>query len=88
MESSMNQDQLKNIIKTAFVKVLEERPDLLDDAIEGALEDVAFARAIEDGENTELIQREEVLSLLEGKAGTSNLGPVLSRSSATSREGN
>lgn len=68
MEPSINQDQLKNIIKTALVEVLEERQDLLHDAIEYALEDVAFARAIEEGESTELVPRGEVFKLFEGKA--------------------
>ena len=35
-------------------------------AIEAAIEDVAFARAIEEGEATELVQRKEVFKLLEG----------------------
>lgn len=68
MKSSINQEQLKKIIKIALVEVLEERQDLLHDAIEDALEDVAFARAIEEGESTELVQREEVFKLFEGKS--------------------
>lgn len=67
MEQSINQEQLKNAIKTALVEVLEERQDLLHNAIEDAIEDVAFARAIEEGENTALVQREEVFKLLEAE---------------------
>ena len=67
MEPSINQEQLKNVIKTALVEVLEERQDLLYDAIEDAIEDVAFARAIEEGESTELVEREEIFKLFEGK---------------------
>lgn len=68
MEPSINQEQIKAIIKAALVEVLEERQDLLCGAIEDALEDVALARAIEEGEGTELVQREEVFRLLEDKA--------------------
>jgi hypothetical protein len=68
MEPAINQEQLKNVIKTALVEVLEERQDLLYDAIEDAIEDVAFARAIEEGESTELIEREEIFKLFEGKS--------------------
>lgn len=68
MEPSINQEQIKTIIKAALVEVLEERQDLLYGAIEDALEDVALARAIEEGAGTELVQREEVFKLLEGKA--------------------
>lgn len=68
MKPSINQEQLKKVIKTALVEVLEERQDLLHDAIEDALEDVAFVRAIEEGETTELVQRKEVFKLFERKA--------------------
>jgi cob(I)alamin adenosyltransferase len=68
MESSINQDQLKALIKAALVEVLEERQDLLLEAIAQALEDMAFARAIEEGESSELIKREAVFNLLEDRA--------------------
>jgi hypothetical protein len=68
MDTPINQNQLKELIKTALVEVLEERQDLIHDAVEQALEDVALMRAIEEGEATELIEREEVFGILEGKA--------------------
>ena len=68
MESSINQDQLKDLIKAALVEVLEERQDLLQEVIAQALEDMALTRAIEEGESSELIKREEVFNLLEGRA--------------------
>ena len=68
MEASINQNQLKDIIKAALVEVLEEQQDLLQEAIAQALEDMALARAIEEGESSELIGREEVFNLLEGRA--------------------
>lgn len=67
METSINQDQLKDLIKAAVAEVLEERRDLLHEVVEEALENVALVRAIEEGENTELIEREEVFNLLEGE---------------------
>ena len=67
MELSFNQDQLKELIKTALVEVLEQRRDLLHDAVAEALEDVALIRAIEEGASTEIIGRAEVFELLEGK---------------------
>jgi len=66
METSINQDQLKDLIKAALAEALEERRDLLHEVVEEALEDVALVRAIEEGESTDLIGREEVLKLLEG----------------------
>ena len=68
MQSSMNKEQLKDIIKTAILEVLEERQDLFRDAIETALEDMALARAINEGEKTKIVNREEVFKILEGKS--------------------
>jgi DNA polymerase III alpha subunit len=67
METSINQEQLKDLIKAALTEVLEERRDLLHEAVEEAFEDVALARAIEESEATELIEREEVFKLFEGE---------------------
>jgi hypothetical protein len=58
--------KLKALFKAALVEVLEERKDLLRDAIEETLEDIALSRAIEEGRRTEDASRSEVVSLLEG----------------------
>lgn len=68
MESSVSPDQLKILIKAALVEVFEERRDLLHEAVGAALEDIALARAINDGLNSEPVEREEVFKLLEGRA--------------------
>ena len=67
MQSSMNKEQLKDVIKTALVEVLEERQDL-HKVIETALEDIALTGAIKEGEKTKQVQRGEVFKILEGKA--------------------
>jgi hypothetical protein len=67
MEIAGNEAQLKEAIKAALIEVLQERQDLLYDAIERAIEDIAFARAIEEGDRTELIERDEVFAILEGR---------------------
>jgi hypothetical protein len=58
--------KLKALFKAALVEVFEERKDLLRDAIEETLEDIALSRAIEEGRRTEDASRSEVVSLLEG----------------------
>jgi DNA-binding phage protein len=65
MQPSMNQEQLKNIIKTALAEVLEERQDLLHEAVAAALEDISLSRAIKDGKKTALITRDKVFKSLE-----------------------
>jgi hypothetical protein len=64
--------KLKALFKTALVEVLEERKDLLRDAIKETIEDIAMARAIKEGRRTEDVSRGEVLSLLEGGRGGSS----------------
>ena len=64
----MNEEQLKDVIKTALVEVLEERQDLFHEAIEAALEDIALAGAIKEREKIKPVRREELFKILEGKA--------------------
>jgi hypothetical protein len=63
---SVEEGRLKALLKTAIVEVLEERKDLVRDLLEEVLEDMALARAIEAGEQTGTISREEVFKSLEG----------------------
>jgi hypothetical protein len=58
--SSSSESQLKDALKAALVEVLEERSDLLRDALAEVIEDIAFARAIQEGEASGLVPREEV----------------------------
>jgi hypothetical protein len=67
MEPSVNQDQLKDLIKATRVEVLEQRRDLLHDALAEALADIALVRAIEEGASREWVERTEGFDLLEGK---------------------
>lgn len=68
MELAPNEAELKEVIKAALLEVLQERQDLLYEAIERALEDIAFARAIEEGDRTELIERDEVFAIPEARS--------------------
>ncbi len=67
MNSKVVDDKkLKALLKTAIIEVLEERKDLLRELLEEALEDVALARAIEEGERTKTVSRSQVFSTLQG----------------------
>ena len=65
-EAPADAERLKELFKTAILEVLEERKDVLRELIEETWEDIALARAIEQGQGTEDISRSEVLSILEG----------------------
>jgi hypothetical protein len=68
MEVTIAEERLKEVLKMAVVEVLEERGDLLREIVEEALEDLALARAIEEGESSESVCRDHVFSLLKGEA--------------------
>jgi hypothetical protein len=68
MEVTIAEERLKEVLKMAVVEVLEERGDLLREIVEEALEDLALARAIEEGESSESVSRDQVFSLLKGEA--------------------
>ena len=62
------EQRLKNILKDAVVEVLEDRRDLLRDAIRESLEDVALVRAIQQGEKSRLLSRKQVFKQFGHKA--------------------
>jgi hypothetical protein len=63
---AIDENQLKEALKTALVEVLEERSDLLRDVMAEIIEDVALARAIREGEGSEPASREEIFRILDG----------------------
>ncbi len=64
---TIDDGKLKELIKTALVEVLETRRDLVQEIIEDAMEDFAFARAMKKGMQSEICSREEVFAILEGE---------------------
>lgn len=65
---SLSEAQLKAAFKSALIEVLEERSDILRDALAGVVEDVALMRAIQEGESTGSVSRDEVFRALDGDA--------------------
>ncbi len=56
--------RLKSLLKTAVVEVLEQRQDLLRDALREGLEDVGMVKAIQAGEKSRLISRKKIFQRL------------------------
>lgn len=61
----IDEERLKEVLKSAIVEALEEHKDLVRDLFEEALEDVAMSHAIEEGEQTPTISRDGVFNALE-----------------------
>ena len=64
MPLTAEETKLKKLLKAAVVEVLEERRDLVLDALADAVEDIGLARAIEAGSRSESISRAEVFKIL------------------------
>ena len=56
--------RLKEVFKSAIIEVLEERRVLVREILE-SVEDVTFSKAIEEGEQTPVVDREQIFELLE-----------------------
>jgi len=63
---SMEEGEIKEIFKQALLEVLQERKDILYDALSEVIEDLALIKAIQEGESTESVPREKVFQTLEG----------------------
>lgn len=59
---------LKSLLKEAILELMQERRDELEEIFAEVIEDLALARAIEEGKSTETISKAEVVQLLEGTA--------------------
>jgi AAA+ superfamily predicted ATPase len=60
-------ETLKQVLKEALSETLHEQRDFLRDIFEEVLEDTALVEAIREGEETELVRREQVFAVLEGE---------------------
>ncbi len=65
--ATIDEKKLKNLLKSALVEALEEHRDLVQGIVEEAIEDIAFARAIEQGLGSGAVSRDAVFAILEGK---------------------
>ncbi len=63
-EISLGEGRIKELLKEAVLEVLEERRDLIYDALAEAMEDFALAKAIQEGESSESVTREQVFQTL------------------------
>ena len=64
--ATLDEKQLKDVVKQAVAELLQERKDLLYELVAQILEDMALLKAIKEGEDTATTPREEVLQVLGG----------------------
>ncbi len=66
--TAVEERRLKGLLKTAVTEVLEERRDLLRDAVRESFEDAALMRAIQIGEKSRITSRKKIFQRLERAA--------------------
>ncbi len=69
MTNSTNLDEtrIKTLFKEALVEVIEENQDKLSSILIDALEDIGLSRAIEEGEKSQTVSRDEIFEVLSGE---------------------
>jgi hypothetical protein len=65
--ATIDDKKLKNLMKSAVAEALEEQRALVQDIVEDAFEDIALARAIEQGLRSKTVSRAAVDKIIEGK---------------------
>lgn len=61
---NVTETNMKNSLKAALIEVLQERRDLLTDALEDAIADIGLGHAIQEGLNGPNVSRDDVMSVL------------------------
>ncbi|MCX5758668.1 MAG: hypothetical protein NTU83_09225 [Candidatus Hydrogenedentes bacterium] len=65
MNATLDAAELKQLLKDALIELLAEHPEDFQELLAEALEDTAMVNAIQEGENTSLVDREDILRLLD-----------------------
>ena len=68
METIIDEERIKELFKSALIEVLEERKEFLHELLTEVIEDIALGRAIQEGEDTAPVSKQEVMKLLDESA--------------------
>ncbi|MGH8002771.1 MAG: hypothetical protein ACREPR_25900 [Brasilonema sp.] len=67
-ELSLDKDLLKETLKTAILEIIQENHDEFRELLTEVVEDIALVKALEQGEKTELVDRDIIFKLLSREA--------------------
>jgi len=70
METVIDDGRIKELFKQAIIEAIEEKKEVVHDILMEVMEDIAMVRAIEEGENSGSVGREEIFNILDGKEGS------------------
>lgn len=64
---AMSRSEFKRLMREAFIDVLTERRDLIEDAVIEAIEDIGLGMAMEEGRTGEYVDKTAFLGKLEDR---------------------
>lgn len=67
METLIDDRKIKDLFKQAILEAIEEKKDVVHDLLVEVMEDIAMIRAIQDGENSGPVSRDDIFQILESK---------------------
>ncbi len=67
-ELSLDETQMKDLMKTALLEIFQERRDLFQDLITEALEEMTLIKAIDEGKDSQPVSRDTIFAILEQSA--------------------
>jgi len=82
-----DEPKLKMLLKAAVVEVLEERRDLIRDAVAEAVEDLGMIQAIKEGSRSASVSRDAVIRILRKRRSRPPFRPASLKIFAPSKTG-
>ena len=70
METLIDDRKIKELFKQAIVEAIEEKKEVVHDLLVEVMEDIAMVRAIQDGEDSGPVGRDDIFHILENKQGS------------------
>ncbi|AFZ12529.1 hypothetical protein Cri9333_1640 [Crinalium epipsammum PCC 9333] len=66
-EITLEESKLKELLKAVILELLQEQKEDFSELLIEALEDIAMKNSIKEGENTEIVSRDEIFKILHKK---------------------
>jgi len=67
MQTLIDDEKIKDLFKKAIIEAMEERKDLVYEVLQDVMEDILLVKAIQEGEDSEVVERDEIFQILENK---------------------
>ena len=64
-ETLTEQQQTKDLLKAVLIELFQENKEIITEVITEILEDIAMTKAIQEGENSEIVNRDEIFEILD-----------------------